>query len=327
MDRMQVSTATLFNRYAEIFRTVRDCIAARRGANLRGAGLRILSFGCSTGAEMLTARAYFPDATILGCDIDDGALNEAAHNLADDGGRVFRSDAASIRALGPYDIILANSVLCIHPLPPDLTNLAAEFPFSRFEDAAGLLLENLDPSGLIVLYNTCYSLRDLAGGKELASQLSPMIEANGFVDKFAKDGSRLTLVRKGDGQRTYSHHILQDGLSDADFRECVFGRDPSMILPEPPSTGSLDDGTLLLGIDPRTTGDGKTITAGLFGTRVQSKDGAMLRRAWRKTAVDGSITQLASWDVPAGTEHSTNVGFVAPARRRRKYQWLPRWAQ
>lgn len=327
MDQIQISTATLFNRYAEIFRTLRSCIAARHGASLGGSALRILSFGCSTGAEMLTARAYFPDAAILGCDIDDGALNEAAHNLIDDDGRVFRSDAANIRALGPYDIILANSVLCIHPLPPEMTNLTADFPFSKFEDAANMLMDCLGPSGFFVLYNSCYSLRDLADGPSMASQLSPMIEANGFVDKFARDGSRLTLVKKDEGQRTYSHTLLQSGINDSDFRECVFTRDVSMIIPEPRDAGKLDGGSLLLGIDPASIKDGKTIAAGLFGGRMQTEHGDMLRRAWRKTAVNGSITTFASWDVPAGLDPIANVSFIAPAKRKRKYPWLPRWAQ
>ncbi len=276
---------------------------------------------------MLTARAYFPDATILGCDIDDGALNEAAHNLIDDDGRVFRSDAGSIRALGPYDIILANSVLCIHPLPPELTNLTSEFPFSKFEDAAAMLIECLAPSGFIVLYNSCYNLRDLAVGSSMATQLSPMIEANGFVDKFARDGSRLTLVKKGEGQRTYSHTILQSGINDIGFRECIFTRDATMIIPEPPDAGKLEGGSILLGIDPASIKDGKTIAAGLFGDRVQTEHGHMLRRAWRKTAVNGSITVLASWDVPAGQDTTASVSFIAPAKRKRKYPWLPRWAQ
>ena len=81
MEKVQKSTATLCNRYAEVFMALRDSVRLIRGDDLGGTDLRILSFGCSIGAEMLTARTYFPDATILGCDIDEGALGYCCCNI------------------------------------------------------------------------------------------------------------------------------------------------------------------------------------------------------------------------------------------------------
>lgn len=57
------------DRYPEIFRFVRDELGD-------GPEIRLLSFGCSTGAEVLSLRRYFPAAFIKGLDINP--LNVAA---------------------------------------------------------------------------------------------------------------------------------------------------------------------------------------------------------------------------------------------------------
>ena len=81
MMRAQESTATLINRYPNIFGFLRTVMATRHGPDLGGETIRILSFGCSTGAEVLSVRAYFPDAEILGCDINTAALSASVNAL------------------------------------------------------------------------------------------------------------------------------------------------------------------------------------------------------------------------------------------------------
>ena len=78
----QVSTWTATNRYPGIFRTAQRRITSRYGSELGGARLRILSFGCSNGLEVLSLRSYFPDAVIFACDVNLGALHEAAESEA-----------------------------------------------------------------------------------------------------------------------------------------------------------------------------------------------------------------------------------------------------
>jgi hypothetical protein len=51
----QAASVTRANRYPEIFAFVRSQL----GEDFNG---RILSFGCSTGEELMTLRAYFPHA-------------------------------------------------------------------------------------------------------------------------------------------------------------------------------------------------------------------------------------------------------------------------
>ena len=65
---MQVSAATLYNRYPDVF----ECAQEVAEFNFRGVNrpLNILSFGCSSGEEVKTLHElYFPSATITGVDI------------------------------------------------------------------------------------------------------------------------------------------------------------------------------------------------------------------------------------------------------------------
>ncbi len=315
--QVQQSKATFFNRYAEVFRVLREAVRRASGSHLGGGALRILSFGCSNGAEMLTARAYFPDATILGCDTDPDALRQAARALKDDDGRVFVSTPEAVRRHGPYNVILANSVLCSYPIPENLTNLSEKFPFSQFSDLGEMLIEALAPKGWFVLYNANYSFRRLPGADAFNAVESPMIEANGFADKFAPDGTRLTRADTVSGQRTYDHRLLGSGLTDQDLRNVIWTRGsppPVWPLTNPAAT----KGALVLGRDPVPLLAEGRIAAGLYAERFDTPSGLLLRREWRKGTIGGDIARLGSWDTRAGPPLAEN-GWFKPAHRRRGY--------
>ena len=76
---------------------------------LLGAKVRILSFGCSTGEELMSLAAYFPDDELFGCDVNEGALDKAREvaNLLPNC-TVFYSDLENLERHGPYDLIFAN---------------------------------------------------------------------------------------------------------------------------------------------------------------------------------------------------------------------------
>ena len=58
-DVHQISNYTALDRYPDLFST---CKTLMQGKDT----LKILSFGCSTGEEVLTLREYFPNAFIVG---------------------------------------------------------------------------------------------------------------------------------------------------------------------------------------------------------------------------------------------------------------------
>src|SRR5690242_1769793 len=156
MWKAQVATWTSNNRYPAVFRTVQARVAERFGGGLGQARLKILSFGCSNGSELASLRCYFPEALLFGCDVNRAALRLASETLATDEAVLFESSEDSIAAHGPFDIILAMSVLCRFPESrrQDLTNLTLIYPFRNFERTAELLTANLRTGGLLCLYNT-----------------------------------------------------------------------------------------------------------------------------------------------------------------------------
>lgn len=315
--QIQQSKATFFNRYAEVFQVLREAVRHTFGSDLGGGALRILSFGCSNGVEMLTARAYFPDATILGCDTDSDVLRKAVRTLRDDDGQVFVSTPEAVRQHGPYDVILANSVLCSYPIPGNLTTLSEKFPFSQFSDLGEMLIEALVSGGWFVLYNSSYSFRHLPGAGAFNAVESPMIEANGFADKFAPDGTRLTRVDTVSGQRAYDHCLLESGLTDQDLRNVIWTRGsppPVWPLTNPVAT----KGAFVLGRNPVPLLAEGRIAAGLYAERFDTPSGPSLRREWRKGTIDGEIAHLGSWDTRAGPPLAEN-GWFTPAHRRRGY--------
>ncbi|MEP9388207.1 class I SAM-dependent methyltransferase [Mesorhizobium sp. KR9-304] len=171
---------------------------------------RVLSFGCSTGEELLTIRRYFPDAEILGCDIE----LTAARARDDLPGRVFFSTPETVTGNGPYDIIFANSVLCLHDKQhrrPDI------FPFSEFHDLVGILHRSLTAGGLLCAYNTSYLFSELPFSGQYRPIRSNVITDNGFLPKWHSTGVQLSR-RKG-----RRHIVLQPYLTSKwDFYDCIF---------------------------------------------------------------------------------------------------------
>ena len=114
--------------------------------------LKILSFGCSTGEEIVTLRSVFGDtAALYGCEIEPVSLQEAIEttgHLA----TIFKSDRAAIRDHGPFDLINCASVLCLNP-PTDMQKL---FPPEEFDELLTVLDSALRPGGLIALTNASY---------------------------------------------------------------------------------------------------------------------------------------------------------------------------
>jgi hypothetical protein len=221
---VQESTWTANNRYPGIFRTVQGRVAQTKGPELGGASLKILSFGCSSGNEISTLRSYFPEATIYGCDVNEAVLHQASQALMLDEAVLFRSTPENIRRNGPYDLVFAMSVLCRFPesRSPDLLNLSKFYSFNKFADGVGELTENLSEGGIICLYNLNYSFGDLAISKNFRQITSALIPANGFVDKFDRQGGRLSWCEDLDKHFVHRLRHLEGGDREIDFVGCLF---------------------------------------------------------------------------------------------------------
>src|SRR5687767_9417567 len=72
----QTTVLTSMDRYPTVFSACRHLFAEQKE-------IRILSFGCSSGEEVLTLRQYFPHAYITGADINPRSLALCRKHLVD----------------------------------------------------------------------------------------------------------------------------------------------------------------------------------------------------------------------------------------------------
>lgn len=298
----QKHTHTATNRYPGIFRTVQTWFDQTREPD--AAPLRILSFGCSSGDEMLTLRAYFPEATIIGCDVNTEMLRRSKRTLRGDPGFTFFSSPKNVDAFGPYDAIFAMSVLCQFPESRSVANLSDIFPFPVFEKLAGNLAKNINPNGIFCLFNSNYLFRHLATAEQFVSLRSEKIHTTGFIDRFAPDGSRLTLT---EGNRDAFLHFPEPGadITDDDLIDCLHIRKSDQVT-EPqfvtvsevhePAGFSADEEEPLAEAPPKTTMQKNGISSQLFVSPGQDSSGKQwMRYCWKKTALDGGTITFQPW--------------------------------
>jgi len=181
----QTSSFTSMDRYPVIFSACRDYFPGKKELNL-------LSYGCSTGEEAATLRKYFPEARIVGAEINKHSLAQCRARQMDDRVRFIYSSPDEIRKHGPYDAIFCMAVLQRRPhriAAGNVTSLAAIYPFERFEETIALLDSLVRPQGLLVIHFTQYSLMDtnVASGYEILGDynqhdyLSPTFDANSRI--------------------------------------------------------------------------------------------------------------------------------------------------
>ncbi len=102
---------------------------------------RVLSFGCSTGEECQSLRKYFPNAEIVGVDIDWGSIKKARDNNKDD--RIFFH--TDLGATGKYDLCLCLMVFFCMEFP---------VPYERFEETLQKLNKYINEDGLLMIYTS-----------------------------------------------------------------------------------------------------------------------------------------------------------------------------
>lgn len=187
----QTSPDTAEDRYPELFDLA---------AKLRPDAERILSFGCSSGEELVSLRRRFPHAEIVGAEINPRSRRLAKRRIARDS----RSGVVTPQAIaGPFDVIFALSVLQREPHKVGemgVDDLSPYYPFERFDGAVRMLVSNLRAGGLLCVFNAQYRIEDSGA----AAQLEP-VEGAPLMEPaiFGPDGRRLlqpearTIFRKG----------------------------------------------------------------------------------------------------------------------------------
>jgi trans-aconitate methyltransferase len=153
----QHRSATTVDRYPAIFGFVQQAVG-------RSAAIRILSFGCATGEEVETLRAYFPAATIKGMDINPFNIATCRRRLerTPDPKIAFEvADSASAEPAACYDAIFCLAVLRRSGLRRRATCLP-DIRFEDFERCLEELARTLRPGGLLVLKHCSFRFTDTA---------------------------------------------------------------------------------------------------------------------------------------------------------------------
>lgn len=175
----QTTPYTCEDRYPELFD-----LAARVAPDAR----RILSFGCSTGEELVALRRRFPEAEIVGSEINSRSRRIARRRVEEDPRTlVVKHDAVS----GMFDVIFALAVLQREPhkiAEMEVVDLSPHYPHQRFDAAACDLARMLKPGGLLCVANAHYRIED----SSVAGQFEPTAESPVMEGPiFGPDGRRL----------------------------------------------------------------------------------------------------------------------------------------
>jgi hypothetical protein len=160
----QTTPETAEERYPELFDSL---------ARLMPAARRILSFGCSTGEELVSLRRRFPNAELVGADINPRARRIAKQRTAGDRlTSVIAPDAID----GTYDLVLALAVLQREPhkiAEMGVEDLSPYYPFARFDAALCKLAARLRKGGLLCVDHAQYRVED----SSVAPSLGPVPES------------------------------------------------------------------------------------------------------------------------------------------------------
>ena len=143
---------TCEDRYPQLFDALTERLAGLETP-------RILSFGCSSGAEVRALRRRLPAARITGLDLNRRALTKAI--AADRDPRSSYRQAAAPDPDERFDAVLAMAVFRHGELEAARpASCAAVLPFARFAEGVAALDRVLVPGGWLALYNAHFRLAD-----------------------------------------------------------------------------------------------------------------------------------------------------------------------
>ncbi len=178
------------DRYPRLFTAARDLLADR-------AELRILSYGCAAGEEVISLRDYLPEASLVGAEINP-ALLRLCRALPPDPRRTFiASSPETIAAHGPYDAIFAMAVFTRRPHAveaQDLRDISVHYPFALFAADLRFLAEQVAPGGLLIVEHALYLVEDALAGTAIGAAFSPVEGVGDWLAKgprFGPGGHRI----------------------------------------------------------------------------------------------------------------------------------------
>jgi trans-aconitate methyltransferase len=157
---IQTSAATARNRYPKLFEIASKELKETHKPN-------ILSFGCSTGEEVLSIKEYIPNADIVGVDINHRSLAKAHKRDVSHQHEFFHYNNDEWQKENHYDCIMALAVFqrSEHREKGRIQSLSS-FQFQQFSILISRLDKFLKKDGILILDNADYSFKDLELSKK-----------------------------------------------------------------------------------------------------------------------------------------------------------------
>ena len=179
---------TFDNRYPEVFAALAD--------RLRGIERpRVLSFGCSDGAELRSLRRYLPHAELIGIDLNPRALGRAQALLAKQPDALLRYRLAGDTSDEPresFDAILALAVLRHGELEAARPASCAKIlPFAQAAAALADLDARLKPGGWLAVWHAHFRVCDATATATYQTETLPFSESDPMNLLYGKDNLRL----------------------------------------------------------------------------------------------------------------------------------------
>ena len=158
----QTTPLTCMNRYPVIFSACKDYLKDKENIN-------ILSYGCSTGEEVVTLREYFNNATIIGAEINSHSLEVCRSRNLDNKIKFIVSKESEISKHGKYDAVFCMAVLQRTPdtiTSQGITSLKKIYPFEKFEKQIIELDRYVKKGGLLIIHFSQYYFEDTVVSKK-----------------------------------------------------------------------------------------------------------------------------------------------------------------
>jgi SAM-dependent methyltransferase len=151
----QPYATTSADRYPDEFAAVAEALEVEAPA--------ILSFGCSSGEELVSLRQHFPTARIHGVDINPIAVRAARRRVAGDLAiTVAKAGDASAIEPASYDVVTALAVFRhadLNQAPPSCEGV---LDFTDFERTIDGLARCVRPGGVLVIRHANFGFTDCA---------------------------------------------------------------------------------------------------------------------------------------------------------------------